>query len=199
MGIKERREREKLQLKNAIIDAALSLAAESGWQAVTMRKIAGLIEYSPPTIYEHFNNKDDLLFGIMKKGFIDLHEAMGAAINPESSSTENILRVSDVYWEYSFKNRELYQVMYELGGVAFGTDEVPLEVKEVFYLLKGLISNLPHFHQETDKEITDLADILWGSIHGIVSLTMFNRIAGGEDRGHDLFRKNIIQLLKLGR
>lgn len=197
MGVKERREREKIQLKKAIIDAALTLATENGWQSVTMRKIAEIIEYSPPTIYEHFRSKDDLLFEIMKKGFMDLHQNMIASIEPSKSSKENILTIFDVYWNYSLSNKVQYQVMYELGRVTFGAEQTPIEIKEVFHLLKKSIGDLPHFKDKSEQYITDVTDIVWGNAHGIVALTMFNRIAGGEERGHQLFKISLLDILKL--
>lgn len=48
MGIVERRERLKKQVRSDIIKTAKEIAREDGWQAVSIRKIADVIEYSPP-------------------------------------------------------------------------------------------------------------------------------------------------------
>ena len=58
MGIRERRERAKQDMKQNILGAAREIAAQEGWQAVTIRKVAELVEYSPPTLYEYFDSKD---------------------------------------------------------------------------------------------------------------------------------------------
>ena len=55
-----RREREKIQLRQAILDATQAIAAKEGWQAVTTRKVAEKIEYSLPTLYEYFENKEKI-------------------------------------------------------------------------------------------------------------------------------------------
>ena len=61
MGIKERRERQRREVRGGILDAARGIAVAEGWRSVTIRKIAERIEYSPPVIYEHFDSKDELV------------------------------------------------------------------------------------------------------------------------------------------
>jgi len=54
MGVRERRTREKRELKQQILDAARELFVREGYESVSMRKIADKIEYSPATIYTYF-------------------------------------------------------------------------------------------------------------------------------------------------
>ena len=61
MGAKERKVREKVERKKLILNVAMNLIRSSGVQALTMRKLADLIEYSPCVIYEIFPNKDSLI------------------------------------------------------------------------------------------------------------------------------------------
>ena len=44
-----------------ILDAARELFATEGYEAVTMRRIADRIEYSPTAIYFHFKDKESLV------------------------------------------------------------------------------------------------------------------------------------------
>jgi AcrR family transcriptional regulator len=67
MGVKERKAREKETLRQDILDAARELFIREGYQAVSMRKIAEKIEYSPATIYLHFRDKDDIFDHLSKK------------------------------------------------------------------------------------------------------------------------------------
>ena len=61
MGVQERREREKKELKQEILDAARDLFVREGFENVSMRKIAEKIEYSPTAIYLHFKDKEALV------------------------------------------------------------------------------------------------------------------------------------------
>ena len=72
MGTKERRAREKEQLRQQILLAARELFVNEGYENVSMRKIANKIEYSPTTIYLHFKDKADLLDSVCKETLLNL-------------------------------------------------------------------------------------------------------------------------------
>ncbi len=72
MGIPDRKRREQANLRQKILDAALRIFAEQGYDKVSMRKIAALIDYSPTTIYRFFRNKAQLLQTITADTYKDL-------------------------------------------------------------------------------------------------------------------------------
>ncbi len=69
MGIQERREREKEELRRNIIRTASRLISDIGHEHLTIRKLAAAIEYSPRTIYLYFRDKEELLQEIIEEGF----------------------------------------------------------------------------------------------------------------------------------
>src|SRR5438045_9660498 len=72
MGTKERREREKTEIREKILDAARSLFVSEGYESVSMRKIADAIEYSPTAIYVHFKDKAELMQQLCQHDFSSL-------------------------------------------------------------------------------------------------------------------------------
>ena len=72
MGIKERREREKAEIREKILDAARDLFVSEGYEAVSMRKIADRIEYSPTAIYLHFKDKEAVMRELCDLDFLAL-------------------------------------------------------------------------------------------------------------------------------
>src|SRR5258706_4035211 len=82
MGVRERREREREEVRTKILDAARELFATEGYEAVTMRKIAERIEYSATAIYQHFEDKETLLAELCRHDFrqFSTHFARAAAI-----------------------------------------------------------------------------------------------------------------------
>ena len=69
MGISDRKEREKRELRTKIIEATTKLLVEEGYEKTTIRKVAEAIEYSPRTVYLYFKDKDSLLMEIIEEGF----------------------------------------------------------------------------------------------------------------------------------
>lgn len=64
MGVKERKEREKQERRNQILETARSLFLRNGFLNVTMNDIARATELSTGTIYLYFKNKEDI-FGAL--------------------------------------------------------------------------------------------------------------------------------------
>ena len=73
MGIKERQERGREAVRRAILDAARDLFVREGFEQVSIRKIAELVEYSPAAIYGYFPSKDDIFFALAEEGFRLMH------------------------------------------------------------------------------------------------------------------------------
>jgi AcrR family transcriptional regulator len=69
MGIKERKEREREQQKELILNAASEIVAEQGIEKLSIRRLADKIEYSPAIIYHYFKDKDDIVSHLMKTGY----------------------------------------------------------------------------------------------------------------------------------
>ena len=185
MGIKERRDRERQELKQAILDAAREIAAQEGWQAVTIRKVADRIEYSPPTIYEHFANKEAILLDLMREGFRLLLASIQATGG--ASPADRMISIGRAYWEFAKTHPELYQVMHGLGGVPFCLDETAAELhgrmpeaKAVFQTTMDVVRELPGLADASDMELDEIVHVVWATLHGLVALTMAGRIEGGQ-------------------
>ena len=86
MASKDRILRLKEETRIKILEAALQIVKEDGWQALSMRKIADVIEYTAPIIYEYFANKEAILLELTRKGYLmlsrDLQEAKDKHLLP---------------------------------------------------------------------------------------------------------------------
>ena len=69
MGIKERQDRDRAAVRDAILHAARELFVTEGYRPVSMRRIAERIEYSPAAIYGYFTSKDEIFFALAEEGF----------------------------------------------------------------------------------------------------------------------------------
>ena len=68
MGVAERREREKEQRRQAILDAAEHLFFKKGVEDTTMDDVAEAAEFSKGTLYLYFKNREDIYHGIYHRG-----------------------------------------------------------------------------------------------------------------------------------
>ncbi len=196
MGSKQRRERERQELRQAILTAARDIAAREGWQAVTIRKVAEAIEYTPPMIYEYFASKEEILLELLREGFRQVGRII-QAIRARGGPAENaLMQVALAYWRFAFTSPELYQVMHGLGGVPFGTSETPPEAQSVFATVREVIHAVMSAHGVERPDLDGDVDILWSTLHGLISLTMAGRIAGGEPRAATVVERAVQDLLR---
>jgi AcrR family transcriptional regulator len=72
MGIAERKNRQKQALRERILDAARRIVMREGFAALSMRKIADAIEYSPATLYLHFASRDEIAHALCAEGYAQL-------------------------------------------------------------------------------------------------------------------------------
>ena len=181
MGIKERRQRQRWELRNAILSAAREIARAEGWQAVTIRRIAGLIEYSPPVIYEYFDSKEDLLFELVRMGYAGQREAIERARHDSDSPEEAILKMAHAWWRFAVDAPDLYQVMYGLGGVSFSATELRKEGERIGAVMAEVVEELLRQNGKEVDDVWDKVTLPWATLHGLVSLYMAGRIVGGEE------------------
>jgi AcrR family transcriptional regulator len=114
MGHLERKVRDKENLRNAMLAAALDIAEKEGWHALTIRKIADAIEYTAPIVYEHFTNKEELIGEIIHQGYRTLIMQYQEVFEKGLPPKDTLLEVSLRHWDFAFNNKLLYQLMFSL-------------------------------------------------------------------------------------
>src|ERR1700748_3055614 len=106
MGIIDRKQRQKEEVRSSILETAWGLVVTEGWQSFSIRKIADAIEYSVPVIYSHFENKDAILLEFNRKGFQLLADSLAAAKKGQVDPAEQIRAMAHAYWDFAFANKE---------------------------------------------------------------------------------------------
>jgi len=196
MGLKQRREREKQAMRQGILEAARHLARQEGWSAVTIRKIAEQIEYSPPIVYEYFASKEDLLLELLREGFRLLAAAMQRAFDSTEDCEEQVLRSGEAYCRFAHVYPELYQVMYGLGGVPLDSQERMLAAQEVCRITLKALTAWAQSKGVTLDDPDEAVEILLALLHGLVSLYAVDRSQQEDSRAERLARRTIQSLLK---
>jgi|CZKP01.1.fsa_nt_gi AcrR family transcriptional regulator len=144
----ERRQKDKEEIKQRILEAARKIAANEGWHALTIRKIADEIEYTPPIVYEHFENKEDLIHEIIDAGFSKLGKEFSVARQSETDSRKLLILMSLIHWDFAFNNVELYQLMFSLERPAHNE-----EMLAIGRLIEGTFLDLTNNNKELIHEL----------------------------------------------
>jgi AcrR family transcriptional regulator len=175
MGSKERIQRQKEDTRKNILGAALHIVKQEGWNALSMRKIADVIEYTAPIIYEYFSNKEGILIELTRQGYIKLGAKIRAAKEKETGTAAKLEAMWIAYWNFAFEEKELYQLMF---GVDMNCCELNKTLPEAEYTTKL-------FNDEIEKLITKDTHqenvvclkyyTFWSIIHGLISINLVQK------------------------
>src|SRR5271157_5193185 len=100
MGVKERRARQKQNVREEILDAARALFVKEGYESVSIRKIADKIEYAPGTIYLYFHDKAEILGRICEETFSKLDRKMEAIRHDTAAPLDKLRRGLRTYIQF---------------------------------------------------------------------------------------------------
>ena len=176
MGTLERRERERQETRAKIMDAARDLFAREGYEAVSMRRIAEVIEYSPTAIYVHFRDKQDLMFQICQQDFVALAGGI-ADLQQIPDPVERIRKMGEAYVWFGVTHPNHYRLMF-MTKVDLPPDVV-LQDKNHGNVDRDSYALLRHTCQQAidagrvRPEYADadtLAQLFWIAVHGVTSL-----------------------------
>lgn len=172
MGVAERRLRQKAAVRKGILDAARQLVKTEGWEALSIRKIADAIEYSVPVVYEHFENKEAILFELSLCGFKLQKKKLDTAINSRHTPEVQLRELVYAYWGFAFGNRQYYKLMYGLGMPCSGTGKLKPEVNAFCELACTIVRRMEHKRNADQQELDVKIRSLWSFLHGLISIML---------------------------
>jgi AcrR family transcriptional regulator len=176
MGVKERREREKSETRDKILDAARELFVTEGFEGVSMRKVAEKIEYSPTAIYVHFADKQELFRELCHQDYARLAEVFQSSAM-STDPIERLKQIGAVYIDFGTRYPNHYRFMFMTPHPAHEPDEEDREMMgnpemDAYAFLKWAVQQAIDagcFREElTDAEL--ISQTLWASVHGVIAL-----------------------------
>lgn len=174
MGPRERREREREETRTSILDAARELFASDGVEAVTMRRIAEKIEYSPTAIYFHFKDKESLLTELCDYDFRQFAQRFAEAAQI-ADPIERLRAAGHAYVDFGLNHQSHYRVMFMTPKPAAHKQntEGKGNPEEDSYAFVRLTVEQAMAERRLKPELTDVdlvAQVIWSGVHGVVSL-----------------------------
>jgi AcrR family transcriptional regulator len=174
MGVKERREREKQQVRQEILDAARELFLTEGYENVSMRKIAEKIEYSPTTIYIYFDDKADLVHNLCDEAFVKLVEMFETLGGDLSDPVAALKKCGRAYIEFGLKYPNDYKVAFMLNLKPEITPEECLREDSMgmraYGYLRKIVEECLKQGKFRDADLETVTQSLWMVVHGVTSL-----------------------------
>jgi AcrR family transcriptional regulator len=169
-----RRERQKAETRQIILDAARALFVEAGIGATTMRAIALRIGYTPTAIYHHFRDKEALIAELCLADFGTLGRALHA-IGTIPDPLERLRQMGKAYVAFAVENPQQYRFMFltelPLLQDAAGVNQRRPEEDAFDFLRQSVAEAIAQGRlrpEHTDPHA--VAQLLWSAVHGLAAL-----------------------------
>lgn len=200
MGIQERKEREREEQRERILEAAARLLASQGVEKTSLRGIAQAIEYSPASIYLHFKDKSELFAALFLKIFKQFSLKLQEA-EVEPHPILRMLLLGEKYLEFARQSPEKYELMFvqphpDIDFGQFGAGQSPsptencaeddVQQDEGFDVLLRTIQFVHEAGYMLRADVNTASMVAWSQVHGMALLEMrgFMKMIPQEHRGY---------------
>jgi AcrR family transcriptional regulator len=192
MSLKQRREREKEEMRALILDSAHKLFLAKGFGEVSIRNIAEAIEYSPATIYLYFKDKNEIFHALHQEAF-RFYNLFNAGLPTINDPFERLVKMGEKYMDFMEQHPKYYNIMFLM--------EAPMQNEECFdewqegqkahsFLEHTVLQCMQQGYLKADDHRV-LALTIWGYMHGLCALIIRGRIRMyAEDERMDIQQKS---------
>ncbi len=111
MGSIERRQREKEQRREQILNTARELLFKKGIDATSMNQIARNAELSVGTLYLYFKNKESLFAALQEEGLTLLCDKIKEESEKGFTPQEKLEKVALAYMDFSEEHRKYFDII----------------------------------------------------------------------------------------
>jgi AcrR family transcriptional regulator len=151
------------ELEQRILDAACRLWSRGGEKALTMRAVAKTAGTTTPTLYERYQDRDDILRALRMRTRAELFVAL--------SRTRSLLQACQRYLEFAREHRHAYEVLFD--GFA-----QPPSLHEPWPSFNLMRLRLAQRLGGDPRKHTRLMLSLWSLMHGTAMLLIRGGVAG---------------------
>jgi AcrR family transcriptional regulator len=164
------------EVEASVLDAAERLVASAGPGALSIRGLAKEAGVAPMSIYNRFGDKGGVLLALFVRGFRDLlahidTEELTAPAGAASDSRDRLRRSARAYRNFALGSPGTYSLMFEQGHNEVEPDDDAMDhAAAAFFALVRQVEAAQATGAIVGGSAAELAQRLWATIHGAVSL-----------------------------
>ena len=165
------------QLRELILEAAYAIIELHGLAGLSAREIARRIGYSPGTIYNMFDNLDDVVLRIEARVLDALDQRLAAILMQPHDDADKVKKLAQAYLAFTHEKPRLWNLLFEHHLPA--NAELPAWYQEKLEVLLARVEQAiaPLLPDAQDSERKRAARVLWAGVHGITSLSTADKLS----------------------
>jgi AcrR family transcriptional regulator len=192
----DRQNRKKQRMLSYFIDATKDIIINEGVEKVSVRKVADLAGYSYATIYNYFNDLNDLLITVKRNMIGDIIEYLQKKTANFSSDAEGLKMIFRTYMAYFFKNPNIFRFFY-FSPIRYTNQktEVAMEEPDFNMMWTMTFQGLVEEGMVKEEEIEVLSKTIIYIMHGMLTLSFSDNGALSQEKANQDLDKIISYLL----
>ncbi|MEM7776239.1 MAG: TetR/AcrR family transcriptional regulator [Pseudomonadota bacterium] len=182
-------DRQKRDLRQQLIDAALEILDEKGLAELTLRKVAARVGVSHAAPAHHFKGLPQLLGAVVAVGFADLADRMETLRDVAPADPwDRLTAVCRGYVDFARDNPGLISLMFNTNRDRVDASEFGGQGQRAYALLKEASAPFEPIGEEPDSTET----LVWSFVHGFAFLTLGGRF---DNRGRTTGQPDIADVM----
>jgi AcrR family transcriptional regulator len=172
-------------LRNALLQAALTMVEEIGLEQLSLRKVAASVGVSHAAPEHHFPSMRHLFNAMATWGFETFVQTIAEEMERSPKEGAEVLRAARRgYLAFARKHSNVLRLMFSSGRLDWQAPEL-CEAADAAWkqLLELSTPAARHLGLETDDERRRLAGLVWSQIHGEAHLMIDHKLPEGSDAG----------------
>lgn len=145
MNILNRKQRERFEREQLMLDAAREIINNEGWAHLTMERVAAAVEYSKGTVYNHFSSKEDIVGAISCRCMSRMIEMFERAANWPGNHRERMAAIGLAHALYALLHPQEVQNMQIIKSPAIRqkiSAEKQNEILQLEQRITGMVLNV---------------------------------------------------------
>ncbi len=164
------------ELRELILQTSTELIAESGLAGLSAREVARRINYSPGTLYNVFENLDDLVLTIEAR-LLDRLAAKLDGVPADLSPGERVLELARAYRTFTTEQPRLWNLLFEHHLPASSPIPGWYQEKLDALMRRVEVALKPLMPDASTEDVRRAASVLWAGVHGITSLATADKLS----------------------
>jgi AcrR family transcriptional regulator len=163
------------ELHDLLLGQAQRIVETEGFRALTARRLAEAVGYSPGTLYNLFANLDDLVVHVNGRT-LELLDASLAQTPLTGDPEKDILALAMTYFAFVAGHPRLWELLFEyrLGEGSQLPDWFTEKIRQILARLAAVLA--PLFAPSESEIVDEAVQVLWASLHGIGSLATSGKL-----------------------
>ena len=167
--IEQRRERQRHEARETILDATEDLIIEDGGSNFSIRSLGQRSGYSAPTVYHYFVDKDGLIDALLENR-VDRLASEFEQLRPSGDPRRDLRAMLLAYFEFSVANPAYTRLMGTLSRK--GESRMPPAMDRVRKCVEDQLDRFSEGGQLGSFDRENVGRVLWALAFGLVSMRM---------------------------